>query len=177
MEEQWRDVSRGSGNYEVSNLGRVRRGCRTFVLKSGRERFTPSRLLRTGKNADGYRVANIYINGKSKSEYVHQLVAEAFLGKQPEGTQVAHDDGNKDNNAVSNLAYKTRLQNAADKKLHGSTLAGSRHHFAKLDEREVAVIKRKIAQGFTLSGLARLYRVTPAVIRSIAHGRTWRHVP
>ena len=57
-----------------------------------------------------------YIFSKGRrSESLHRLVAFAFFGPPPSRchTHVNHKDGNKSNNAASNLEYVTPAENAA----------------------------------------------------------------
>jgi hypothetical protein len=56
---------------------------------------------------NGYRYAAW---GKKKYR-VHSLIAQAFLGDRPDGLDVDHIDGKKDNNDPSNLRYVTKEQN------------------------------------------------------------------
>ena len=42
---------------------------------------------------------------------VHRMVAEVFLGPCPDGHEVDHIDGNKQNNSLSNLQYLTKEEN------------------------------------------------------------------
>jgi hypothetical protein len=67
-------------------------------------------------------------NGRQESWFVHQLVAAAFLGPRPDGLEVRHLDGDPLNNAVSNLAYGTRLENIQDKKRHGTDHNAKKTH-------------------------------------------------
>ena len=50
----------------------------------------------------------------SGRRYVHQLVAEHYIGPCPTGEEVRHLDNDATNNAVSNLEYGTRSQNVLD---------------------------------------------------------------
>ena len=69
----------------------------------------------------GYLRVDIYQNGKMKSHRVHRLVASAFFDapnthfdeshNEVERSQVNHIDGNKTNNAVSNLEWCSRSEN------------------------------------------------------------------
>lgn len=52
--------------------------------------------------------------------YVHQLVAEVFIGPTPTGMEVRHLNGIYADNRLSNLAYGTRAQNVADSIAHGT---------------------------------------------------------
>lgn len=57
---------------------------------------------------------------------IHRLVANSFLGPRPAGLDTLHIDGDKTNNAVTNLRYGTRSENELDKVRHGT-----HHHSAK----------------------------------------------
>ena len=64
---------------------------------------------RIGKN--GYPVLNLYNNGLSKQEYIHRLVAKAFIPNPENKRTVNHIDGVKTNNCVSNLEWSTDSEN------------------------------------------------------------------
>ncbi len=151
--EEWRDIVGFEGRYQVSSLGRVQ---------------SMSRVLTPSPNADGYRLVNLQDN---KTRYVSHLVAQAFLGPRPKNAVVAHKNDDRTDDSVTNLAYKTHKQNMEDKAKNGRQMRGSK--LVTLHERDIPVIRSKLAQGMSKSAIARLYGVTPATIRSIAHGRTW----
>lgn len=93
MAEQWRDVSGYEGIYQVSDRGGVER--------IGGRVFKPSLQ-------NGYPAVTLRHNGKSRSRYVHRLVAAAFIGPCPEGHIVHHKDEDRTNAHVVNLEYVPR---------------------------------------------------------------------
>jgi len=103
MKEEWRSVLRNQ-NYEVSNLGRVRR-----VTRGGGA--VPGRVLKAGLLRNGYMIVSLWKDGEGKSTHVSALVSEAFLGPKPEGLDINHKDGVKKNNTPGNLEYVTRSEN------------------------------------------------------------------
>ena len=155
MIEEWRD-SRWPG-YQVSSLGRVR---------------SRTRLLSTKAQGGGYLATGIYAGGKSKTIKVHIEVARAFLGAPPEGTQVAHADGDRSNARLDNLSYKTKAENEADKLRHGTSLHGERNHQAKLSDQQVAEARRRIAAGEQQKAIAADLGVSPALVCKIHKGAT-----
>ena len=71
------------------------------------------RLLTEQPNKDGYiRVKMKQPSGRFQYVHLAHLVAEAYLGKKPEGDwTVNHINGNKLNNRPTNLEYLTRTEN------------------------------------------------------------------
>jgi len=64
------------------------------------------------KNPNGYlKVALANGDGTSEQVLVHRLIAEHFIPNPYKHPQVNHIDGNKENNAVSNLEWCSAKQN------------------------------------------------------------------
>ena len=59
----------------------------------------------------GYYQIKFNNKNKTKAEYVHRLVWQAFNGTIPEGYEIDHEDEDKSNNALYNLNLKTRKEN------------------------------------------------------------------
>lgn len=66
---------------------------------------TDSKKL-TSKNNAGYKLITT-----DRTRTVHSLVAKAFLGERPDGYDIDHIDGNKENNHPSNLEYVSHKVN------------------------------------------------------------------
>lgn len=67
--------------------------------------------LHFSTNHKGYQIVNFMVNHKRKGFSVHTLVANQFLQKNKDKTQVNHKDGNKKNNCVDNLEWVTPSEN------------------------------------------------------------------
>ena len=66
-----------------------------------------SRELNKKINSKGYLIVNM----NSRTYSIHSLVAKFILGERPSGLCINHIDGNKLNNAPSNLEYVTLADN------------------------------------------------------------------
>ncbi|MDV3943630.1 hypothetical protein CMT69_01605 [Elizabethkingia anophelis] len=94
--------------YMVSNTGDVK-----SVDRIGFNKGINAYCLLKGKNiksciaSNGYSVVNI----KSKTNYVHRLVYEAFNGEIEDGMTINHINGNKQDNSISNLEKVTYSEN------------------------------------------------------------------
>ena len=107
--EEWRPIA-GFPDYRVSSLGRV----------VSYKRKSQPREIRGGHNQRGYRLVGLYgPSGAFMRRTVHRIVAAAFLGPTPDGMQLRHLDGDKENNAVNNLAFGTPSENMRDQVVHG----------------------------------------------------------
>jgi hypothetical protein len=161
--EQWRDIPGYEGRYYISDRGHV------AVRRDGE-------LWGRKLNSCTHYLSFSVSNGTGKPQtclYVHRVVARVFHGPRPAGMVIRHVDGNRFNNAVDNIAYGTPEENAADDVAHGKH-ARTRNGRSKLDERDVAVIKRLLADKVGTSALARAFGVTPTAIDHIKAGRQWR---
>jgi len=108
--EQWKEI-KGFTNYQISNYGRVKRVERTIINKRGRFMYMKEHILKPETTHNGYLRVGLHLNGKVYHKRIATLVAQAFLGDKPDGMEIDHSDGNKQNNIVENLRYVTHIQN------------------------------------------------------------------
>lgn len=114
-DEQWMPVAGWADLYQVSDHGRVR------SIRSGR--FIGWTI------PSGYRQVTLCDGtGNNEHRYVHDLVAEAFIGLKPAGQDVRHLDGKRDHNVRTNLAYGTRSENILDAVGHGTHFQAAKTH-------------------------------------------------
>lgn len=110
MEEIWKEITNYEGLYEVSNLGRIKSLKRiTNGEKYGVHKLN-EKILKNGK-CGNYNIVVLRKNGKSKTLYVHRLVAKAFINNPNNYKEVNHKDGNTTNNNVENLEWCNRSYN------------------------------------------------------------------
>jgi FixJ family two-component response regulator len=100
----------------------------------------------------------------------------AFVGPRPPGAHVAHYDGNRRNNALSNLRYASPQENEADKRRHGTVACGERNANHKLTAAEVRWARRELAAGRTRQSVADDLGVSHGTIKDLKRGRTWAHL-
>lgn len=169
-EEHWETVAGFEDKYEVSNRGRVR------TIGSGRGRVH-GRILRHAKMPRGYLIVNLWQDNRQKMQLVHRLVAAAFLGAIPEGMQVNHIDGNKENNAIANLEIVTNEQNREHAIATGLIDGkGEKNPMAKISLETVLAIRAKHSEGMGYKKLAKHFDLGISCVRNVAARKTWKHV-
>lgn len=169
----WREVP-GWSRYEVSDAGLVRSRDMVVGAKAGKTAVRKGRILAAARASNGYWVVTLTDSKRRRQAMVHRLVALAFHGEPPHaGAHVLHGDGDKNNNASSNLRWGTPADNHADTEKHGRRLKGEMHPFAKLSEAAVRDIRGSVSAASELAGV---YNVTREHIWAVRKSRVWRHV-
>lgn len=164
--ETWRDIAGYEGLYQVSDEGNVRR-----LVAMGRWNQYPAMgLFDTTPRSSGYKVLTLTDHhGDRETVLLHRLVAVAFLGDPPTPKhEINHKDGDKTNNAVSNLEWVTSSQN----KIHSIHQLGNNDRL-KLTLEEVRAIRLSDLPQRTL---AKLYGISQNNVSRIKQRKAWRHV-
>ena len=169
-DELWAAVPGYEGLYEVSSCGRVRRRSKSRMAPAGY-------VLKQRSPRNGYCRCALFKHHRYWHTRTHRLVALAFLGPPPfPGAHVAHFDGDKANNHVSNLRWATPAENEADKRRHGSRRGappGERHPNARLTADLVAAMRRAAVAGHPATEIARRFGVPKLTAYSAMVGTTW----
>lgn len=149
--EVWKEI--GATGYEVSDLGRIRRG---------------ERILAGSYHSDGYTFMTI--NGKQIP--LHRFVANAFIPNPEHKPEINHKDGNKKNNCVDNLEWATRSENQRHAIDHHLQPTGLSTYTGKFTEEQRKEIKDLWNDGnYSKREIARIYGVSHTCINDILNDK------
>lgn len=116
-------------------------------------------VFREGKNGiyecSGSPKSKAYlaITVNKQTVLFHRLIVETFIGEIPKGMEVDHKDGNKHNNALSNLEIVTPEENIDRASKMGS-------HHKRFSNRQVANMIRKVLDGASVHEVANSYEMS-----------------
>lgn len=100
------------------------------------------RWLKSTINRFGYEYVCLFKDGKRKNRYVHQLVAEAYVGERLK-PHVNHIDGNKLNNHADNLEWVTPKEN----KIHAFSTGLTKIKQSQIEASRRNIIKYNLSKG------------------------------
>lgn len=110
MQEIWKNIKNYKGIYQVSNLGRVKSLTRKVKSKNYCK-TVPGIILKLKKTNRGYLHIDLRQNQSHNYQFVHRLVAEAFIPNPNNYPCVNHKDSNPLNNNVENLEWCSQSYN------------------------------------------------------------------
>lgn len=165
--EEWRPVIGYEESYEVSSQSRIRNS------KTG-NLLTPS-ITKKMK----YPRVSLMKNKKTNTEYLHRIVANAFVPNPSNKDEVNHKDGDKSNCDIKNLEWVTHKENIHHAFATGLNKGsrGEKGSNAKLSEQEVIEIRYFSKENKkNKKDLAKEYETSVANVYSILYGHSWKHL-
>lgn len=159
MAATWFEIPQWEGLYSISS---------EFEIKNDRT----GRVKKTTISKVGYPVVQLWASNKGTVLYIHDIVAQVFIGPRPEGLVINHKDGIKTNNDPLNLEYVPQRYNI----LHalGTGLYNPGEHAKKLTSEQVIEIRQKLLEGERNCDLAQEYSISNTTISEIKHGKKRR---
>ena len=172
--EIWRPVVGWEGQYAVSNMGRVMRTSRTRNGRASGTLLYQTKLMPRGSLTSYYwiRLFSPSIPRRHTRQYVHRLVAAAFIG-DPNGLEINHLNGNGTDNRVVNLEICTRKQNILHSRRVLGRGRGEDHGHAKITEKTAGEVKRLLAIGIRQCDISRRLALKKSIVYRIACGECW----
>jgi hypothetical protein len=150
-----------AGIYEVSEDGRVR---------------GPRGPMAIQMSNSGYPFVRISYAGRQKSRFIHQLVADAFIGPRPAAHDVDHIDHDRLNCRRENLRYLSTKENRAD----GARISTGNAKLTQADVDAIRALPRPGKRGKTgerspnsLQAIAARYGMSIGAIQNIISGASW----
>jgi len=181
IKSYWNEVKFGEGAlkkpYAISNYGRII----SFIdnIKEGDQ--IKGGVLR------GYPTLPLHPYGKSKTYYIHKLVAELFIPKDSDDKQyVIHKDYNKSNNYIENLQWVTKSEMFAHQQSNPLVLEAREKQKGrktqqghKLSATQVMLLKKKILdpnRKTRLKLIAKQFGISEMQLYRIKSGENWSHI-
>lgn len=126
------------------------------------------------RDRDGYGLFQEFY----RSYRAHRTAWEEANGRPvPRGYVVRHACDNPSCVNPAHLTIGRQRDNVADRQRRGRQASGSRNGRSKLNEIQVAAVKRILADGVSSRArLARAIGVHPRTLHDIEHGRIWTNV-
>lgn len=162
----WKVIPAFGGRYEASENGEIRHAKNKNVRKAR-------------VNRCGYLQMNFSRNdgkGKNITALVHRLIALTFLENPNNLQYINHKDGNKQNNAVSNLEYCTRSENQKHAFKMGlqKMPKGEEAPCAKLTNEQARQIRKLYKEKqMSQQKIAGFFNVSQTTVRRVINGKRY----
>lgn len=174
--EKWNLVKDYEDCYAISNEGNIKSitRFRKSYIRHVNVSCVRGKILTLKNTPNGYKFIIFYRGGKQKSNFIHRLVAQAFITNLDNKPCVNHKDGNKHNNRVENLEWCTYLENKKHACENGLVARGERGN-SKLKEADIIDIRKYKGIG-PASTIANKHNISRTNVYDIWSGKIWKHV-
>lgn len=128
-----------------------------------------------GRTSNGY--ATLWVDGRK--HIVSRLLCKEANSEPPTPKHdAAHSCGSGRTGCVTkrHLVWKTRLDNNADKLVHGTQRRGERCHLSKLTEADILEIRR-LSKDLRHRAIAERYGISSQYVGTIANRKCWTWLP
>ena len=163
----WKDTK--FDRYQVSSDGRVRSTNRVVVRSNGQLANYKGRILKI-------LLSGLYPSvhlGRKNKQYMHRLLAEAFI-PDPKGYPcVNHKDGDKHNNDLSNLewcSHSENLKHAFRTGLKSNNNENSSQ--CKLSDDQIKEIRERVNAGEIQTSVSRDFSIDQSHVSNIANHKS-----
>jgi len=130
--------------------------------------------LSQSPNSNGYARVRYMRDGRLTTRIAHRVIASAWCDGYTAGLCVNHKDGNKLNNAASNLEWVTREDNIRHAYATGlNNQSGESHSRSKLSASDVDSIREMLSRGVRTMEIASAFNIGQRQIYYIKNGGTW----
>lgn len=157
--EIWKEIPGFENLYEASNTGKIR---------------SRRRELKQYWHNKTYYTLCLSKNNKTKTHTVHRLVLMTFIPNLENRFCINHKDGNPKNNNISNLEWCTHSYNNKHAYRIGLMKSGQNHHYAKLNNIQVRVIRK--CQDLSQREIGKIFGVCQGTISLIKLNINWNHL-
>ena len=127
----------------------------------------------------GYKQYSLHFNGLATVAGGHQIVLLFFGGDVPSrGHEINHKDGQRGNNALSNLEVLTSKQNVrhAFDSLGRSVCRGEKSGMSKLSEKIIRDAQKEVQAGRSIRDVSKELNINNATLARALRGETWAHL-
>lgn len=174
--EVWKDIENLEGQYQVSNLGRVKSLERVITRSNGWPLRIKEKILKQHDNGKGYMLVKM----DKRFVAVHRIVAKHFLDNPQNLPEVDHIDGRRGNNESTNLEWVTKSENMKRSHARGARVCpdikGDKNPGSKLTEREVIEIRKRHKEGAKQVEIAKDFGINFRTVSQIVNRSIWKHV-
>jgi len=162
--EKWKKISGYNGDYLISNYGDVK----SF------KKFAQGKILKPNIVC-GYCQIQL-CKGRVKREYIHRLVAKAFIPNPENKPFINHKNGIKNHNYTSNLEWSTRKEIHKHAIMNGLINPfGESNPNSRLYPKEIGYIK-KLKGRILQKEIAEIFNITEAHVSYIMNDKRWTHL-